>query len=512
MKAYQAEEIRRADFLAITEYGIPSKNLMEAAGKAVADIIVARYPEPRYSRITIFCGSGNNGGDGYVIARLLQKNFRQVSVIAAAAPKSQDAQLMRDLWEGEVFSPKQAKEMLASCDLVVDALLGTGIQGTVTGVVKDLIEQINQAKKCVISVDVPSGIDADTGAGEQIVKAECTVTFAAPKQGLFITPASLHAGKVILVDIGIPNEIFAKRPYAIVSDPSEKYLWIPLRKKDSNKGSFGKMMAIGGSRGMAGSICLAAMGALRTGTGLLTIATPSSIEPFVAMNITEATTLPLSEKEGKVSAAAAEEVLEALQDRNCGIVGCGLGIGKEQTEFVFRLLENTSVPLVIDADALTAIADQPERLRSEKHLHIVTPHPGEMGRFFGVSAKEIQQNRLSYAKRFAEISGAVTLLKGAGTIACHPDGRVYINRTGNPALAKGGSGDLLLGMIGGFLSSGDDHFTAACKAAYYHGLAAERYTDQAAECSALASEIANLLPAVLKEGEHRLFTKQESCL
>ena len=498
MRAYTAQQMRAADAAAIGEYGIPGLQLMERAGAAVTGEIQKRYPVEIYTNVCIVCGTGNNGGDGYVIARLLGAAGYKVQVVATAPPRTEDAGVMRKRYAGAVAEVQQAEQLLTEADLIVDALLGTGVTGALRGPAAMLCAAVCAAGKPVVSVDVPSGLDADTGAYEQAVRAELTVTLAGPKLGLYIYPGAECCGEIVTGDIGMPQAILDAMPAAVVSDPKEPLLRLAPREKNSNKGSYGRVLLIGGSRGMAGSISLAATGALRVGAGLVTAAVPQCIEPVVAGKLWEAMTLPLDDADGVV-APDARAALDALRQRTCGAVGCGLGAGKNVRSFMRELLRETERPLVIDADGLNAVAEERELLRAAGITHVVTPHPGELARLLGTTPAEIQKNRLASACRLAEECGVVTLLKGAGTIVASPDGRIYVNRSGGPALAKGGSGDLLTGMIAGLIAQGYEPFEAAAKGAYYHGLAGDLCAARMAERAVLARDVAQALCEALRE-------------
>ncbi len=486
MRILTAAQMREADRFTIEDIGIPSLVLMENAGRQVVAAIEATYEPQLAGRVAVLCGRGNNGGDGFVIARtLLQRGVdTSVFVIGQLADVRGDARTNLDIL-GRLgvtvveIADEQAWELhfseVSQCTLIVDAILGTGLSSAVSGMLETVIADINASDIPIVAVDLPSGLSADTPhLPGDCVNATMTVTLASPKLPLILPPGEAYAGDVVIADIGIPFEVIEglEGRYVDLLTPEQLREQIEPRTADAHKGDFGRVTVIAGSVGKTGAAFLAGMGALRSGAGLVTVATPASCLPIVASMAPELMTEPLAESGGSVSESALERVLELSQD----VIACGPGLGRTQdaSAFVRALVDRATVPLVLDADALTLLAEEPGRLvgRDDRDV-IITPHPGEMARLVGASIDDVQANRIDMAADFATTHHVYVVLKGHRTVIATPAGRVFINPTGNPGLATAGTGDVLTGMVAAWLAQLLDAETACRVAVFLHGAAGD---------------------------------------
>jgi ADP-dependent NAD(P)H-hydrate dehydratase / NAD(P)H-hydrate epimerase len=512
MRILTAAQMREADRYTIEEIGIPSLVLMENAGRQVVAAIEAGYEERLDGRVAVLCGRGNNGGDGFVVARtLLQRGVDcAVFVIAAVAEVRGDARVNLDIL-GRLgvtvveVNDEQTWELhfseIAQCTLIVDAMFGTGLTSSLGGMLETVVADINASGIPIVAIDLPSGLSADTShlIGD-CIHASMTVTLAAPKLPLVLPPAEAHAGDVVIADIGIPADVIEElegRQIELLTREDVRSLVEP-RAADSHKGDFGRVLVVGGSRGKTGAAHLAAMGALRAGAGLVTIATPASCLPVIAALSPEPMTEALDENgQGQVVGAAVERISGFTYD----VIACGPGLGRGDGvgEFVRGLLERAEAPLVLDADALTVLADDPARLlgRDERDM-IITPHPGEMARLIGATADEVQANRIEVACDFATTHHVYVVLKGHRTIVATPEGRVFINPTGNAGMATGGTGDVLTGMIAACLAQLLDAEGACRLAVFLHGMAGDLALETEGEVAMTATDlVAHIGDAVL---------------
>lgn len=487
MRILDAAQMREADRYTIEEIGIPSLVLMENAGRQVVAAIESAYEQQLNGRVAVLCGRGNNGGDGFVVARtLLQRGVdAAVFVIGAVADVRGDARVNLDIL-GRLgvtvveINDEQSWELhfseISQCALIIDAIVGTGLRSPLGGMMETVVADVNASGIPIVSIDLPSGVSADTPhrIGD-CIDASMTVTLAAPKLPLVLPPAEDHAGDVVIADIGIPYDVIEGlegRRVELLTPEQVRALVTP-RTADSHKGDFGRVTIVAGSRGKTGAAHLAAAGALRSGAGLVTVATPASCLPIVAARAPELMTEPLPESEdGGVSASAIDAVLALRHD----VIACGPGLGRGPgaAEFVLALVERCTVPLVLDADAITVLADDPGRLvgREERHV-IITPHPGEMARLVRSSIEEVQSHRIDVAADFAATHRLYVVLKGHRTVIATPDGHVFINPTGNPGMATGGTGDVLTGMIAAWLAQLLDAEAACRLAVFVHGAAGD---------------------------------------
>jgi len=487
MRVLNAEQMREADRRTIEDVGIPSLVLMENAGRQVVAAIEASFEEALSGRVAVLCGRGNNGGDGFVVARTLAQRGVEplVVLLGPVAEVRGDARTNLDIL-GRLgltvveVTDAQAWELhfseISRCDLIVDAIFGTGFRGPISGMLETVVADVNGAGIPIVAIDIPSGLSADSHdpPGDSI-EATLTVTLAAPKVPLVLPPAERRAGDLVIADIGIPPDVIdeLEGPRLELLTREAMRAVIEPRPAEAHKGDFGRVLVVAGSMGKTGAAHLSAMAALRSGAGLVTIATPRSCLPIVASMAPEYMTEPLEESpSGGVDFAAVDRVLELRADVIA--VGPGLGSAPGTVAFVRALVERAGVPLVLDADAINAFADDPDRLAGRDGVDvIITPHPGEMARLVGSTTEEVQKDRLEIARRFATTRRVHVVLKGHRTVIANPDGAVFINLTGNPGMATGGTGDVLTGMIAAWFGQLLD-VEAACKlAVYLHGLAGD---------------------------------------
>src|SRR5581483_1486372 len=516
MKIVTAAQMQALDRRTIQESKVPSLTLMERAGTAVVKVIEQRDRPLRGKVVAVVCGKGNNGGDGFVVARLLRGRGATVTAVTLGRPEtfSPDAQAMyRRLVRGTgragsvlvCSNRNDLTQALAKSSLIVDALFGTGLTKPITGLHRDAIETINEASATrrvpVIAVDMPSGIHADTGEMMgAAVRATATVTFGLPKVGLYSGAGIDHAGDITVADIGIPQayvDATATNTSLITADIAAAAL--PERRISSHKGSFGHAGIIAGSPGKTGAAAMAAKAALRVGTGLVTVATPAGAHLALECKTLEAMTMPMPETDAHTLAVSAIEPLLAFAaERSAVAIGPGLTTHPETIELVRRLITRIQTPLVLDADALNAIAGHADVLSHCKIMPVVTPHPGEMARLSGTTTPAVNADRLGTAARFAAGARAITVLKGARTVIAHPDGRVAICPTGNPGMATAGTGDVLTGMIVGLLAQRVPGWDAACAAVYLHGLAGDLAAEQIGQIGLTAGDVIGHIPHAIQ--------------
>ena len=510
MKIVSAEQMRELDRQAIEEHGVPGLTLMENAGRAVAEA-ARRMTEGRSGRpIAIVCGRGNNGGDGFVAARHLAQMDRRVEVYLAGGRqevRGDAAENLQRLAEAGVAVTEvaEADTFARTCSrasLVVDALLGTGLSGQVSGLVGRLIEAINECGTAVLAVDIPSGLDADRGRPLGVaVRATETVTLGLPKLGLFLVPGIDYAGRVTVADIGLPSEVVADCPAA--GDLVEREwvrMLLPPRRRSAHKGEFGHVLAIAGSAGLSGAAAMCAQAAMRVGAGLVTVGCPESINEILEIKLTEAMTYPLPETyERSLDTWALAPILELAQAASVVAIGPGLSTQPETVVLVRRLVARLDRPMVIDADALNALADASVLLEGEHAPAVLTPHPGEMARLMGVTAAEVQAQRPHFAEAAAGRFKSVIILKGACSIIAARGRPLTINGTGNPGMASGGTGDILTGMVAGLIAQGLLPFEAAAAATYLHGLAGDLAAARVGEAGLIASDLLASVPEALAE-------------
>lgn len=511
MKILTAAEMREVDRLTI-ESGIPGLILMENAGSRVVDFLRDTFAPLNQQRVVVICGKGNNGGDGFAVARQLftRKLCAQLTVVelfdpetltgdAAANRRMLDACGCGAVGSGSGELPDEAN--LAT--IVVDAVLGTGLTGPAKGPSLEAIQMINQrfplAKK--VAVDIPSGLPSDeTNPTGEFVHADHTVTFTAAKRSQCLSPIYQNLGQLTVVPIGSPAELCDTNPDFKLSltAPADILHLFARRLSDSNKGMYGHVLVVGGSFGKSGAPAMAGLGSYRSGAGLVTIAAPKSALPMIAAVRPELMTEPLSETEsGRVRFQEAGHLLDLLKKMTVLALGPGLGTDDETIHLVKRLYAEAEVPAVVDADALNALAGD---LPPTTKVRVLTPHPGEMGRLIGRSTKDIQADRLGVAERLANESGAAIVLKGDRTIIAFPGGETWVNPTGSPAMATGGTGDILTGMIAGQIAQHPKDWKRAVVAAVWlHGRCGELAGEHWGEEAALATDLLDFLPEAMNE-------------
>jgi len=490
MKILTPEQIREVDRLSTEKYGIPSLILMENAGMRVAEVLEDRFENLEELTIAILCGKGNNGGDGFVIARqLIQRGcFPFVFLFATDEEVAGDAKTNLNILKALGFPPtivtsehdwNEEKLELLDADVVVDALLGTGARRPVEGLYRSVIDSFKEdfPSADIVAVDVPS----------PGVRADVTVTFSALKPSLVFHPDSEDAGDVILAEIGNPPELLENENYKLhLVEPHE----VPPRMPDTNKGTYGKVLIIGGSRGKTGAAAMAGQAALRAGAGLVTVAVPQSVLPVIAVSMAELMTEGLAET--SAGTIANQSIAGLTKDKSIVAIGPGLTTVTETSAFVRRVGSECRAQMVIDADGLNALIGFDGDLGGA----VLTPHPGEMSRLIDKPVQYVAENRVDVAADFAKRRNAYVVLKGNRTVIAAPDGSVYVNPTGNPGMATAGTGDILTGMIAGILAQ--EHLGVfierLCLAVYLHGLAGDLAAEELGEESLVATDLLRFLP------------------
>jgi ADP-dependent NAD(P)H-hydrate dehydratase / NAD(P)H-hydrate epimerase len=503
MRVLNSTQMREADRRTIEEIGIPSLVLMENAGRQVVAAMEAMHGELLERQVAVLCGHGNNGGDGLVVARTLMQRGVSVSVflMGRVADVRGDARINLDIL-GRLgvtvveIGDSQAWELhfseVRDCSIIVDAIFGTGLNAPVSGLIESVIADVNAAGITVVSIDMPSGLSADVlePIGPSI-EADTTVTLGAPKLPLILPPGETQAGDIVIADIGIPGELIDSLEgprIALLTRGGMRELVTP-RVPDSHKGDYGRVLIVAGSRGKTGAAHLSAVGALRSGAGLVTVATPAACQATVAAMGPEYMTEALDEKDGGIDPDAVDGVIDLARD----VIALGPGLGQSAStqRFVTSLVDRATMPLVIDADGLNAFTERPDRLAGREGRDvIITPHPGEMARLVGMSIEEVQASRLEIARNFAVAHRVYVVLKGHRTLIATPDDRIFINPTGNPGMATGGTGDVLTGMIAAWLAQLLDA-EAACKlAVYLHGMAGDLAEADEGEVAMTSADLA----------------------
>lgn len=503
MRVLNSVQMRDADRRTIEEIGIPSLVLMENAGRQIVAALEAMHADLLEEQVAVLCGRGNNGGDGFVVSRTLAQRGVSVSVflLGHVADVRGDARVNLEIL-GRLglsiveIADGQAWELhgpeVTACPLIIDAIFGTGLNAPVSGLVQSVIADVNASGSMVVSVDLPSGLSADSPdpIGDSI-EADTTITLGAPKLPLVLPPGETRAGDIVIADIGIPAEVFEALdgPRVHLLTRAGTRALITPRTPDSHKGDYGHVLIVAGSRGKTGAAHLAAIGALRSGAGLVTVATPAACQPIVASMGPEYMTEALGETDAGLDADGVDRVLEMARDVIA--IGPGLGQAPATRSFVKAIVDRATMPLVVDADGLNAFRDDPDRLVGREGRHvIITPHPGEMARLVGMSTEEVQASRLEIARNFAVAHRVYVVLKGHRTLIATPDEKVFICPTGNPGMATGGTGDVLTGMIAAWLAQLLDA-EAACKlAVYLHGMAGDLAEADEGEVSMTSGDLA----------------------
>jgi len=525
MKALTAAEMREVDRLTTERFGVPGQLLMEAAGRSVAEGFLEKYalqnadpPE----RVAVMCGKGNNGGDGFVVARLLKEEAAEVSVYLFAKPEDLRGDALKNFerWRdlgGTLLTIQSENDWekcwpkVATAEVIIDALLGTGVRGTLEGLLVRVIEDVNRLSGnatrprpgWIVAVDTPSGLPSDgEDARGPVLRAHLTVTFTAPKIGQLVSRHAAHCGCLLVKGIGSPLALVEEVGKSDVRwAGADEFAGMPLiRAADAHKGSYGHLLLVAGSVGKTGAAVLGGQAALRAGAGLVTIATPGPALPVIASVQPEYMTEPLPTTPAGTlakSAGSSASFRESLKGKSVVAVGPGLGQDPETQEFIRSVVSEIEAPMVVDADGLNAFPDGGGALAKRKSAHLViTPHPGEMARLLGSSIAEVQKDRVKTAVDAARRWNAHVVLKGFHTVIASPDGRVLVNTTGGPALAKGGSGDVLTGLLGALICQfgAQDLVRVVALGVYLHGYAADLLSESAEASGVLAGEVAHAIP------------------
>jgi NAD(P)H-hydrate epimerase len=495
--------------------GIPGEVLMERAGKAVAEAVLNEVLKGwKDGRVVVICGKGNNGGDGFVVARVLAQEGIDVRVFLIGERQNVRGDAALNLKRAEDVGLSvievdddtgidAVRREVSGTGCLVDALFGTGIKGGVTGLSAAVIETVNAAETPVVAVDLPSGVDADTGRADgAAITANLTVTFGLTKVGHWFYPGRAKRGELRVVEIGFPHEVVERHLSGMFVTTGEAVrAWLPVRPPDTHKGECGRVVVIAGSAGLTGAATLTARAAARIGAGLVTLGTPESLHDILEVKLTEVMTRPLLEvrKRRCLSLRAVGEIRRLLQKADCLAVGPGLATYRETTELVRRIVGEVTVPTVIDADGLNALGEKPELLKYVEAPVVLTPHAGEFSRLTGLSVETILADPITAAGDFAEEFGVSVVLKGAPTVIADPTGRRFINPTGNAGMATGGMGDVLTGVIAGLIGQGMTPFEASVAGVYLHGLAGDSAMNRIGGLGLLAGELIEELPGAIRE-------------
>ena len=516
MKVVTAAEMRQIDQDTIEGIGIPGIVLMETAGSAIVRAIERHYSTCQ--RIGIFAGKGNNGGDGIVIARQLAHIGRDVRLFLVSPPDSFTGEAQTNLQIAKnlglrieeiltgFYGTGTVPTTLASCELLIDAILGTGLRGTVRDPIATIINAINKLPTPILSVDLPSGLDADTGHPlGTCIQADRTVTIGLPKRGVLMHPGAELTGKLEVVDIGFPEQVVDAQDIKVNwTSATQASQWMPSRPPFSHKGSYGRVLVVAGSTGMTGAAALASEAALRAGAGLVTLATPKHLNPILEGLLPEVMTLPLPETDaGSLSASATATILEfAEKTKSVLAIGPGLSQHPETVSFVHQLIrenreQGLDLRMVIDADGLNALAHVRETLSLLNSEAVLTPHPGEMARLTSTSVPVLEKDRISTAQQFASEHGVTLVFKGAPTVTSDPNGNLWVNSTGNPGMATGGMGDVLTGVISGLMAQGIPSESAATLGVYLHGLSGDIAAETSGMHGLIASDVLKAVPQAI---------------
>ena len=512
MRVLNAAQMREADRRTIDDIGLSSLVLMENARRQTVAAMEAMYADLLERQVAVLCGRGNNGGDGFVVARTLVQRGVDVSVflIGRVADVRGDARVNLDIL-GRLgltvveIADSQAWELhfseVSDCTLIVDAIFGTGLNAPIAGFIESVVTDVNASGIPVVAIDLPSGLSADSPdpIGPSI-EAGLTVTLAAPKIPLVLSPADTHAGDIVIADIGIPADVIESLdgPHVHLLTRVAMRELIAPRTPESHKGDYGRVLIVAGSLGKTGAAYLSAIGALRSGAGLVTVATPSGCQPILSAMGPEYMTEGLAETVDGLNPDEVDRVVEMARDVLA--IGPGLGRAAGTREFVRQLVDRATMPLVVDADGLNAFADDPDRLAGREGRDvIITPHPGEMARLIGMSTDEVQASRMEIARNFAIAHHVFVVLKGHRTLIATPDDKVFINPTGNPGMATGGTGDILTGMIAAWLAQLLDTEAACRLAVYLHGLAGDLAEADEGEVAMTSSDVAGHLGDAMLE-------------
>jgi NAD(P)H-hydrate epimerase len=511
MKVVTAESMRLLELRTMEEFGITGLSLMERAGKGCVEAIIERFVVGPNPRAVILAGKGNNGGDGFVIAHLLGEQGWRVTTFVLSRPDEirGDARTNLDLLHDiSVLFINDAGELgshageVNGATVIIDALFGTGLKSPVEGVFAEAVGMVNSAERPVVSVDIPSGIDASNGRVQGCaVQAELTVTFALAKLGHILYPGAEYTGELKVVEIGIPREITDEvEGYEFIDAPFAGWL-LKRRSRCAHKGDGGHCLIVAGSTGKTGAAAMTAYGAVRSGAGLVTMAVPASLNAILEAKTTEVMTIPLPDNgSGFLSGDARKTIEEALPGKAVVAIGPGISWQAGTARLIRELSVSITLPMVIDADGLNAISEDPDLLlKKRSSVMILTPHPGEMSRLTRLSIPQVEADRIGVASGFAVEYGVWLILKGARTVIAAPDGSVAINGSGNPGMASGGMGDVLTGVLAALIAQGYDPSAACRLGVFIHGLAADLVAAEKGEIGISAVDVQERLPYAIKE-------------
>ncbi|MBW1741091.1 MAG: NAD(P)H-hydrate dehydratase [Deltaproteobacteria bacterium] len=508
-----AQQMKEMDRLTIESFGIPGIVLMESAGRGAVDALLRRFPDIYHMKVGIAAGRGNNGGDGFVIARYLASNNIELAVFLLSEKQhvQGDAATNLTLLEQmgipvheipDTASFESHQPQMRQYDLWVDAMLGTGLKSDVRGRFKEVIDFVNTLQKPIMAVDIPSGLDSDTGKPRgACIRATMTVTFGLPKIGQVVLPGAELVGTLEVVDIGIPPAVVYEvgPKYHLLTQNLIKASFKP-RTLQAHKGTTGHLLVVAGSPGKTGAGIMTSRAAMRMGAGLVTLGIPKSLNMAMESQLTEVMTEPLPETPSQtLGLSAYERIMSLLEGKKGLAIGPGLGTAKTTQNLVRKLVQTSPVPVVIDADGLNSLIGDLTYLKNLKAPVIMTPHPGEMARLVGTTPSLVQQERMGVARNFATTHKVYLVLKGARTVVAHPDGTVFINPTGNPGMASGGMGDVLTGIIAGLIVQGLPVHEAVNAGVYLHSSAADLLARNKGPVGFLASDVIEILPEHFKE-------------
>jgi len=513
MKVATAEQMQELDRKSIENYKIPGIVLMENAGRGAAEVISKTFPDIQHKKVAVISGKGNNGGDGFVIARHLMNQGTMVKVFLLTDPRALrgDAETNYQIFyrmKGDILPLPSSKDYqkikkeLEKFDLLVDGIFGTGLDAEVRGYYREVIDHLNTLQKPMVAIDIPSGLDANTGKPfGTAIKATLTITFGLPKIGLLISPGLDYAGEVKVIDIGIPKRLVdEERIQTYLLEGDEIRRWVSTRRRpETHKGDYGHLLVLAGSVGKTGAAAMACEAALRMGAGLVTLAIPKSLNPIMEMKLTEVMTEPLPETPKQtLSLRAYSSILRLCENKSAVVIGPGIGTFKETQALVVKLVKSLELPMIIDADGITALSTQPKIFPLNNRNLVLTPHPGEMARLIRSTPKEIQGDRIGVSRNFAQSNHLYLVLKGHRSLIATPKGEIFINPTGNPGMASGGTGDVLTGMIGGLVCQGLDILTSLQISVYLHGWAGDEVAREIGEKSLVATDILRKIPTLLQ--------------
>lgn len=510
MRILSASEIKAVE-CAADKNGISFLRLMENAGAACAKVIRSKFDRTDKRTVVVLCGKGKNGGDGFVAARKLYENGYKVQVfLVMGAPTAENAKEMYSrLTDGGIpiytydSNSETQHRQLQNADILVDAVFGTGFSGVLPDSVQDLAAFLDTVNGYMVSIDLPSGLSADSGEFLcRPIKADLTVSVMALKKALVTPPAKDFAGEIQVVSIGIPEQLYKPYEKAFAFTDDDVSALFPTRKSDANKGDFGKALVVAGSYEMPGAALLSCSACVESGAGLVRLAFPETAYAAVTAAVPEKILCALpANRFGRISMQGEAKLLEALSRSTACLIGCGLGLDYDTEALVKSVLHNAKIPLILDADGINAVADDIDILREASAPVILTPHPGEAARLLGCTPQDVQANRMDACRELCEKTGAVVALKGAGTVISANGKQFSVNLTGNAGMATAGCGDMLAGMLLGFLCIGLSPLEAAVAAVHIHGLCGDAVARTTAKCAVTPTKMLKALPKVLSKFE-----------